>query len=430
MENIYWKKTVGTLISSIWLYTLAGIAASAARVVNALMDPSGIMGMLKDMMEGGSGMPQISMGDIIEKMFSVLVLIGYYLFFRSLTRFARLQSDDRDSQNISTVRTAYILMIVALLADFIPMIGWLISFVLIVICYIKMLSGYRGLKKSQTFPAGAREGAATLHSCVIWTLVGYVLGCIPMLGGVIEGIITIVVFFTVLSAWGRVKEAAPAMTPEEEETFVRDEPPAYKQVLGDWLIIYSFIALILTILDNVVQAIPDTPSGFWIGYNLFWTFVFAGIYIWMLCSSQARLNVGAKAGLGVLLLGRVIGVGLMLINSRIIEVENISSLQDILGTLSTACFTIGMLLFVWCSLASRSLKMIVTAYVILLLVLHQLQRMAIQLMMSMEEGPGAPSAALSMSSVLILSLLLKAAFFILIYYFVSRWRKQPVDVAQ
>ena len=156
MENIYWKKTVGTLIGAIWLYTLADLAASITGAVNELLNPSGVMGMLKDLMESGNGAPTLSIGDIIESMFSLLVIVGYYLFFRSLTRFARLQSNQQDGEHVSTVRTAYILLLVALIVDFVPMIGWLSSFVLMVIAYVKMLSGYRGLKKSITFPYEAR----------------------------------------------------------------------------------------------------------------------------------------------------------------------------------------------------------------------------------------------------------------------------------
>lgn len=244
MENIYWKKTVGTLIGAIWLYTLAGIAASITGAVNAYLNPSGVMGIIKDLMEGGNGAPSQSMGDVIESMFSILMLVGYYLFFRSLARFARLQSNWQDSEKVSTIRTAYILLVIALIVDFVPTIGWLVSFVLMVIAYVKMLSAYRGLKKSATFPPEARQGASTLFACTIWTLVGYVLGCIPLFGSVIEGIITLIVFFTILSAWGRIKNSAPELTPEEEEAYKRDEVPDSVQILGDMLLVIFGVSLV------------------------------------------------------------------------------------------------------------------------------------------------------------------------------------------
>lgn len=422
MENIYWKKTVGTLIGAIWLYTLADLAASIAGAVNELLNPSGVMGMLKDLMDGGSGAPSLSMGDIIEGMFSILVVIGYYLFFQSLTRFARLQRNSQDGEHVSTVRTAYILMVVALLADFIPMIGWLISFVLMVISYVKMLSGYRGLKKSFTFPVEAREGAVTLYSCTIWTLVGYVLGCIPLIGGVIEGIITLVVFFTILSAWGRIKNAAPEMTPEEEEVFKRSEIPAYKRILGDALIMYFFITLASTLFNMLPPSSLADSLWLAIGSDLFWSLAFMAIYVWLLCSPQARLNLGAKLGLGSLLLGRILGIFSMFILYRMITD------YSLIGPISTAnviCYVVGILLFIWSTSASLSIKITITSYVVAMRLLwiyfYKIQLPAISPDASdFSEAVGRLNTIYSLISTGILLIT-----FVLVYYFISRWRKQP-----
>lgn len=325
MKNIYWKRTVGTLIGSIWLYTLADIAVSITGAVNAILNPSGAWGIIRllmnggnfnnpyqqlwiaqgieDMMNTGDGGIAVSMGDMIEGIFSILVFVGYYLFFRSLTRFAGLQSNWRDKESVSTVRSAYILLIAAILVGFIPLIGGLASFIIIIISYVKLLSGYRDLKKSTTFPARAREGAATLYSCTIWTLVGYVLGCIPLIGSFIEGLITLIVFISVLGAWKRIKEAAPEMTPEEEERFEREEVPAPVQKLGDGLVVLFGIMLISKV--------------FWFTVGMGWTSValntsllcgafgelmFFVLYLWMLCSKTLNLSIVAKSGLSILLL--------------------------------------------------------------------------------------------------------------------------------
>lgn len=421
MENIYWKKTVGTLIGAIWLYTLADIAASIAGAVNEILNPSGALGMIKDLMEGGSGAPSLSMGDIIESMFSILVLVGYYLFFRSLTRFSRLQSNKQDGEYVSTVRTAYILLVVALIVDFIPFIGWLASFVIMIIAYIKMLSGYSGLKKSATFPAEAHQGASTLYSCTIWTLVGYVLGCIPLLGGIIEGIITLVVFFMILSAWGRIKNGAPEMTPEEEEAFKRDEVPAYKQIMGDWLIIFFFINLVFTVIDKIVPALPDLSSGIWTGYQVFCGLTFIGLYLWLLFSPQAQLNRKAKWGLGILLFDRIFIFIVSFIGDG-------HSLGNVVNTNYSVFFIIGMLLFIWCSVISRKLKIIVTLYVIIVQFL-----VGILTQISLQSIPkdyptGGPEPPQPMSVSILLSVIIGIVFFILIFRFVSQWRKQPTDI--
>lgn len=413
------------LIGAIWLYTLADLAASITGAVNELLNPSGALGMLKDLMEGGSGAPTLSMGDSIESMFSILVIVGYYLFFRSLTRFARLQPNQQDGEHVSTVRTAYILLLVALIVDFVPVIGWLASFVLMVIAYVKMLSGYRGLKKSYTFPSEARQGAATLYSCTIWTLVGYVLGCIPLFGGIIEGIITLVVFFTILSAWGRIKAGAPNMTPEEEEIYKRDEVPAYKQILGDALVIYFFILVASSILDILCQGINfGTSLWVYIGYRLFWTLAIVVVYVWLLCSPKARLNLGAKVGLGVLLIGRILGVLNIFIESRMIADISLLELTD--GAI-LVCFVIGMLLFIWSTSASLSLKIVISCYILLSRVLwslfYPMQMRAIP--NNISDYRETISRLYSNYAYISLGIILLTL--ILVYYFVSQWRKQPID---
>lgn len=420
MENIYWKKTVGTLIGAIWLYTLADIAASITGAVNEILNPSGALGMIKDLMEGGSGAPILSMGDIIESMFSILVLVGYYLFFSSLTRFSRLQSNKQDGEYVSTVRTAYILLVVALIVDFIPFIGWLASFVIMVIAYVKMLSGYSGLKKSVTFPPEAQQGASTLYSCTIWTLVGYVLGCIPFIGSVIEGIITLVVFFMILSAWGRIKNGAPELTPEEEEAFKRDEVPAYKQILGDWLIIFFFVILFFTVIDRIVPILPDFSTGIWVGYQVFCGLTFIGLYLWLLFSPQAQLNRKSKWGLGILLFHRILIFAAAFIGDG-------HSLGDVVNV-NSSVFIIGMLLFIWCSVISRKLKIIVTLYVIIAqFLVGVLTQMSLQ-SIPKDYPAGGPEPPQSMSAIIMLSVIIGIVFFILIFRFVSQWRKQPTDI--
>ncbi len=421
MENIYWKKTVGTLIGAIWLYTLADLAASITGAVNELLNPSGALGMLKDLMEGGSGAPTLSMGDIIESMFSILVIVGYYLFFRSLTRFARLQPNQQDGEHVSTVRTAYILLLVALIVDFVPMIGWLASFVLMVIAYVKMLSGYRGLKKSYTFPSEARQGAATLYSCTIWTLVGYVLGCIPLLGGVIEGIITLVVFFTILSAWGRIKNGAPELTPEEEEVFRRDEVPVHKQILGDALIIYLFILLAGAAFNMLPRGCVTGSIGLLIGFQLFWSLARMAIFVWLLYSPKARLNIGAKVGLGILLIQGILDVLNVFIAHRIIEDI---SLMELTGPASFISLIIGMMLFIWFTSASLPLKVVVTCYMLLNQLFRNLFcQMQIQAIPNdILDYQEAVNRVYSKGSYISFGIILITL--ILVYYLVSRWRSQ------
>lgn len=422
MENIYWKKTVGTLISSIWLYTLAGIAASITGVVNAFLNPSGMMGMIMNMMNGDNPQP-ISMGDIVEKTFSLLVLVGYYLFFRSLTRFMRLQGAAHDREDIARVRTGYILMVIALFTGFIPMIGGLISFILIIVSYSKMLSGYSGLKRSETFPPEAREGASMLFSCTIWILVGCVVGIIPLIGSVIEGIILLVTFFMILDGWARIKNAAPNLAPEEEAALIREEPPHYKQVLGDGL-----IAIFLTYLLAIVLAYATwgIPSFYYTYYdNPFFlllhiisldcpSIVLITIYFWLLLSSSAQLKKLGKAGLILLIVGIVISK--YAVFRRLTDFGGMSDLQVILDMALNFSTIVGMILFVWGSYASLAIK--ITAS-LLPLISMLYWRFGLSVVGSYADAEVHQQAY-------IVDLTIKIIFFILICIFVHKWRQVTV----
>ncbi len=449
MENIYWKKTVGTLIGAIWLYTLADLAASITGAVNELLNPSGALGMLKDLMEGGSGAPTLSMGDIIESMFSILVIVGYYLFFRSLTRFARLQPNQQDGEHVSTVRTAYILLLVALIVDFVPMIGWLASFVLMVIAYVKMLSGYRGLKKSYTFPSEARQGAATLYSCTIWTLVGYVLGCIPLFGGIIEGIITLVVFFTILSAWGRIKAGSPNMTHEEEEIYKRDEVPDSVQILGDTLIVIFGVSLLSYTLNFMVNMgwIHFEPyvlhhnaettvfhNGlFSIIFGVFIDLLMLILYFWMLCSKNLKLSFVSKSGLILLMMVELYGLFDMILMLKFItfEAEGLSNeIRGYGGAVSHVFGMIGSCLFIISSQASKALKVVVSLepFVLFLwsFVFSSLINSSWLSMMGYEEASEqAWNISLKFNSGV--SLFFSILFFVLVFLFVRKWKQNTLQ---
>ncbi len=58
-----------------------------------------------------------------------------------------------------------------------------------------------------TLPEGARRGMSKLFTAMILGIIGWVVGLIPLVGGVIETILEIVAFFIVLSGWKSVSES-------------------------------------------------------------------------------------------------------------------------------------------------------------------------------------------------------------------------------
>lgn len=120
-----------------------------------------------------------------------------------------VQANESDQKAAKDIYIAYILLIVAIVADFIPIIGGIAWLVLVIIGYIKLLSGFKALRDSATYTEDAKSGAAVLYTSTIWILVGAVVSIIPFVGGFINAIITLVVFFTILRGWKKIKDGAP-----------------------------------------------------------------------------------------------------------------------------------------------------------------------------------------------------------------------------
>lgn len=236
MQKSPWKTTIGSLIIAFCLYTLGGIAADITGFVNDVKDGFSLLSMFAGGDEGG-WKPDI--GDVIEWMFMTFVILGYLLFFSSLKRFARMQDAEADREQLLRVRTGYILLLLAAVAGFIPVIGWIASLVLFIVGYVKLIGGYGKLKRSTTF-ADPYNGAGLLRGASIWLLVGAVLGIIPLIGGILETITAIVAFFMTLAGWQRIKQGDP-LPAEVWAEKAPVKPSKAKSVTGFVLSIFSFV---------------------------------------------------------------------------------------------------------------------------------------------------------------------------------------------
>ncbi len=256
MENHLWKKTIGTLISAIWLYTIAGIVGSITETTNTILNLGEI---LYSMFDGGEYEVAPNFADLIEFICSFLVILGYYLFFRSIIRFVKLQRNNIDKENANKIKSSYILLVIALITDCIPFIGGLISLVLLIIAYVKQLSGYNGLSKSDFLPQTAKNGLHTLYLCTIWSLVFGIIGCIPLIGAPLEGIASLIIFFIILSAWKNVKEGAPELDEDEILAITSKEPNRNVAQLGDYLVSIFVINVIygILVITTYLDIIPN-----------------------------------------------------------------------------------------------------------------------------------------------------------------------------
>lgn len=316
MENKNWKKTVGALTGAIWLYTLADIAASVTGFVNGLLDFSGFRGWA-ELLAGGKGAGGIGLGDLLEYFFPLLVLLGYLLFYLALSDFMRLQRSEADRTAVHGVRQAYILFFIAALTCYLWWPGKLAALVLVIIGYVKLLTGYHRLKRSATFSEKARSGAELLFVAGIMTLVGYVIGYMPLIGDLFESVISLIAFIFMLVGWGRIRSGAPLLTEAEAEA--QAAATAWSSgrranVLGVWML--SFVGLLLfhslfCAYMTCLQLSGDMNRGladFYVCYKWLFPLVVAVFYAFLTINKKLGGGIFMKVGAGVLGFGSVLGL--------------------------------------------------------------------------------------------------------------------------
>lgn len=316
MENKYWKKTVGALIGAIWLYTLADIAASVTGFVNGLLDFSGFRGWV-ELLAGGKGAGGIGLGDLLEYFFPLLVLLGYLLFYLALSDFMRLQRSASDRSAVHGIRLAYILFFIAALACYLWWPGKLAALVLVIIGYVKLLTGYHRLKRSATFSEKARSGAELLFVAGIMTLVGYVIGYMPLIGDLFESVISLIAFIFMLVGWGRIRCGAPLLTEAEAEAQVAAtawSSGKRADVLGVWMLSFVGILLFHSLICAFMvrqQLSGDMNRGlaeFYVCYKWLFPLVVTVFYVFLTIYKKLGGGVFLKIGAGVLGFGSVLGL--------------------------------------------------------------------------------------------------------------------------
>lgn len=340
MQDSPWKRSVVALIAAFCIYTLCGIAADIVEFVNNIKDGVSLLSILS----GEEESMRLDLGDMAGYLLQALVIIGYLIFFSSLGQFARLQEAESDREQLLRVRTGYILLLLAAVADFIPVIGWIISLVLFIVGYVKLIGGYGRLKKSTTF-SDPYNGAGMLRGASIWLLVGAILGAIPLIGGAFETILSIVAFFMTLTGWQRIKQGDPMPSDQYEYT-----PHERKKIVTWWSILLGWV-----ILSSIFYLIPSDLLAVMGGkittniLSLFTTLLLLVAYP-MILRNDSGMNKTTKAGIWFIfsstslnLLGIIRGIyGVTWDTETTIQLYNFISLsQGILSILAWLLLFIG-----------------------------------------------------------------------------------------
>ncbi|KWW30197.1 MAG: Uncharacterized protein AUK63_1058 [bacterium P3] len=142
---------------------------------------------------------------VLSVILSIAIIVGYVLYFIGLRNFKNVVMEP-DAPVVNKLYTAVILVIIGYIVGFIPVAGGIIQAILNIIAFIMMMVAYNKLRKSTTFPGLARKGASMLFTAMILSLIGAVISIIPLVGTIIAAILNIISFIMVLLGWKKIAD--------------------------------------------------------------------------------------------------------------------------------------------------------------------------------------------------------------------------------
>lgn len=136
----------------------------------------------------------------------ILFIAGAVFYFLGLKEF-RGAVNVADGGDVNKLYQAAILIIIAAVIRFIPLVPDFIAGILEIIATIFMLISFNSLSKSQTLPEEARKGASKLSIAMILAVVAFCIGWIPLIGAV-SGILYLLTMIYVIIGWRKIQNAA------------------------------------------------------------------------------------------------------------------------------------------------------------------------------------------------------------------------------
>ena len=202
----------------------------------------------------------INYWEFLGYVFYLVTAVGYVIFFTSINRFSKLQKNEEDTMAVKKVRNSYILLLIATITGFIPVIGLFIKWILMVVAYIIMLVGYIKLGKSQILPELSRKGAERLSTCAKLGLVATILCAIPVAGFIVENVMQIIIFILSIIAWGNIKNGTPAVDKNDAEMFTIREKTKDTRAITGLLMAHFFLGITGTVVSMMSDILPQVEA--------------------------------------------------------------------------------------------------------------------------------------------------------------------------
>lgn len=147
-----------------------------------------------------------SIGDTV--MTGIAALIGLIIYWMGLARI-RTALDSVGEQGVGKLKIAVILGLIGVVIGWIPLIGGIIGGILVILAFIFEFMGYGLLKTSGAMGNDGQVGAGKLRTSMILLLVAAVIGFIPLLG-IVEKLLSLVALWLVFQGWSMMLQGMEA----------------------------------------------------------------------------------------------------------------------------------------------------------------------------------------------------------------------------
>lgn len=141
-----------------------------------------------------------SIGDTM--MTGIAALVGLIMYWIGLGKI-RTSLDSVGEQGVSKLKIAVILGLVGVIIGWIPLIGGIIGGILAILAFVFEFMGYGLLKGSNAIGNEGQIGAGKLRTSMIILLAATVIGFIPGLG-IVEKILSIIAVWFVFQGWSLI----------------------------------------------------------------------------------------------------------------------------------------------------------------------------------------------------------------------------------
>ncbi|MFO8130500.1 MAG: hypothetical protein R6T99_11435 [Bacteroidales bacterium] len=136
---------------------------------------------------------------------TLTAIFGIILLFMGLTKLKQ-GLDEAGKSAVKLIIIAIVIGVVGLILSLIPLMGLVIAPIIFIVAFIVELIGIIKLKKSDTIGDVGKSGVTLLLVAMILAILDSIFSFIPLAGGIIGAILSLVALILVFFGWIRVQD--------------------------------------------------------------------------------------------------------------------------------------------------------------------------------------------------------------------------------